>query len=313
MPDKMKVLVIGAGTMGQGIAQVFAANGYPTVLVDQNAEQLETAKRFIVGSAETLQAENAISEQGLKNVREIITYSTNLEEAAPGTGFVVEAIPEIPDAKKALFTDLDRLCPQDAIFTSTTSALNIYDIAEVSNPERLIIGHFCNPPNIIPLVEVVLGPKTSPETLEKVKAVYEDLDKVPVVISQYVPGFIANRLTTALAREAMYIVEQGWASAEDVDKALVCNAGIKLAFEGPIELSDYIGWDIAKLAGTFITQLLCNTKATALPEKMVEEGRLGLKCGKGIKDYTDQSPIDVLNKRNLKILKVIQAVKQTKE
>lgn len=310
MSDKMKVLVAGAGIMGHSIAQVFAAYGYPTTLYDPNAEQLEMAKKLIAGNIEVLKAEDMITDEGIENVNKLLVYSNNLEEAAPGAQFVVEAVPENPDIKRPLYAELDRLCSPDTILTSTTSGMNIYDIVEVSNPERVIIGHFNNPAHIIPLVEVVLGPQTSEKTLEIAKEVYRSIDKTPVVLKQYVIGFIVNRLNTALAREANYIVEQGWASWEDVDAAVTNNAGLKLAFEGPLELYDHIGWDLAKLGGTFLAPMLCNTTATALPDKMVAEGNLGVKTGKGLKDYTGVDRVEVQNARNRKILKVIKTVKQ---
>jgi len=310
MDEKVNVLVIGAGIMGHSIAQDFAAHGYPTTLYDQSAEQLETAKMLIAGNLQLLKDEDMITDEGIKNVNELLVYTDKMEDAARQAKFVVEAVPEVPDIKKALFAELDRLCSPDTILTSTTSALNIYDVVEVSNPGRLIIGHFCNPAHIIPLVEIVLGPETSPETLEYAKKVYESLDHVPVVLKQYTIGFIVNRLNTALAREANYIVEQGWASPEDVDKAITNNAGLKLAFEGPLELYDHIGWDLAKLGGTFLAPMLCNATATALPDKMCADGNLGVKTGKGLKDYTGLDRVKVQNDRNRKILKVIGTVKK---
>ena len=295
--------------MGHSIAQDFAAHGYPTTLYDQSGEQLETARKLVDGNLQLLKDEGMITDEGIKNVNELLVYTDKMEDAARQAKFVVEAVPEVPDIKQALFAELDRLCSPDTILTSTTSALNIYDVVQVSNPGRLIIGHFCNPAHIIPLVEIVLGPETSPETLEFAKKVYESLDHVPVVLKQYTIGFIVNRLNTALAREANYIVEQGWASPEDVDKAITNNAGLKLAFEGPLELYDHIGWDLAKLGGTFLAPMLCNTTATALPDKMVAEGNLGVKTGKGLKDYTGLDRVKVQNDRNRKILKVLRMVK----
>lgn len=310
MNGKMNVLVVGAGIMGHSIAQHFAAHGFPTTVYDQNPEQLEMAKKLIAGNIQVLLEENIITEQGIKNINDLLVYTDKLEDAAAKADFVVEAVPEVPDIKRDLFAKLDKLCSPDTIFTSTTSALNIYDVVEVSNPGRLIIGHFNNPAHIIPLVEIVMGPQTSQETLAAVKEVYRSLDKVPVVLKQYVIGFIVNRLNTALAREANYIVEQGWASPEDVDAAITNNAGLKLAFEGPLELYDHIGWDLAKLGGTFLAPMLCNTTATALPEKMCAEQNLGLKTGKGLKDYSNLDRVEVQNARNRKILRVIKTVKQ---
>jgi len=308
--DKINVLVVGAGIMGHSIAGVFAAHGYPTTLYDQSAEQLEMAKKLIAGNVQVLKEEGMITDEGIQNVNDLLVYTDKLEDGAVTAKFVVEAIPEVPDIKHDLFAELDRLCSPDTILTSTTSCMNIYDIVKVSNPGRVLIGHFNNPAHIIPLVEIVLGPETSEETLETAKQIYKSIDKTPVVLKQYVIGFIVNRLNTALAREANYIVEQGWASWEDVDAAVTNNAGLKLAFEGPLELYDHIGWDLGKLGGTFLAPMLCNTTATALPDKLVAEGNLGVKTGKGLKDYTGLDRVEIQNARNRKILKVIKTVKQ---
>ena len=310
MDEKVNVLVIGAGIMGHSIAMDFAAHGYPTSLYDQSAEQLEMAKKLVTGNVQLLEAEDMITAEGVKNVNDLLVYTDKLEDAAKKTKLVVEAVSEVPDIKQAVFGELDKLCSPDTIFTSTTSGMNIYDVVQVSNPGRLIVGHFNNPAHIIPLVEVVMGPETSQETLEYVKKVYESLDHVPVVLKQYVIGFIVNRINTAIAREANYIVEQGWASPEDVDKAITNNAGLKLAFEGPLELYDHIGWELGKLGGMFLAPLLCNTTATALPDKLCEEGNLGVKTGKGLKDYSGLDRSEIQNNRNRKILKVIRTVKQ---
>lgn len=307
--NDLKVTVIGAGIMGHSIAQDFASHGYPTTLYDQSAEQLETAKKLISGNLQLLKDEGMITEEVIKNANELLVYTDKLEDAVRQAKFVVEAVPEVPDIKQALYAELDKLCSADTIFASTTSGMNIYDVVEVSNPGRLIIGHFCNPAHIIPLVEIVLGPQTSPETLEFTKKVFESLDHVPVVLKQYTIGFIVNRLNTALAREANYIVEQGWASPEDVDKAMSNNAGLKLAFEGPLELYDHIGWDLGKLGGMYLAPLLCNTTATALPDKMCADGNLGVKTGKGLKDYTGLDRSEVQNNRNRKIIQVARLVR----
>ncbi len=313
MPDKMNVLVIGAGTMGHCIAQVYAAAGYPTTVADQNPEQLEIAKRSVAANLEILKAEAAIDETGVKNVEKLLHYASNIDQAAGQAGLIVEAIPEIPDLKKELFKQLDKLCAPETLFTSTTSALNIYDFIEVSYPERLVITHFCNPAHIIPLVEIVRGPQTPDETIARAKAICADIGKVPIVINQYIPGFIVNRLNCALAREATYIVGKGWSSIEDVDKALCNNAGLKLAFEGPLELQDYIGWDISVLAGKVIAPLLCNNDDVTLAESMVSQGRLGLKSGRGVKDYSNVDRLEVQDRRNRKILRVYRTVESFRD
>lgn len=314
MPNLKNVVVIGAGTMGHSIAQVFAAGGHLTWLIDTQEEQLEVARKLIDGNVKVMLAEGALTSQQAANVSEKLIMSTNLEEACAKADLVVEAIPEHPQYKAELFAKLDALCSKDTILTSTTSVLNIYECVTVSNPQRLVIAHWCNPPHIIPLVEVVMGPETSEETVNEVKAILEDLGKVPVVLRKCVLGFLVNRLNAALSREAGYMVSQGWVSPEDVDKAFSMNAGLKAPFEGPLELQDYIGWDVGTAAGKFLYPQLCNdTEGMAFAEEMVAKGWLGIKSGRGIKDYTGKTREELQNARNLKILRVVQLTKSFRE
>lgn len=307
MNQKMNVLVIGAGTMGHSIAQVFASHGYPTSLVDQQQEQLDVARQLIAGNLKVMKEEEFITDEQMANVEKFLTYTLDMEAAAKKADLVVEAIPEHPQFKMDLFKQLDQWCASSTILTSTTSVLNIYEFITVSNPERLVIGHWCNPPHIIPLVEIVMGPQTSDKTVETLKEILVGMSKVPVVLKKCVPGFIVNRLNCALAREAGYMVSEGWVSPEDVDAALTSNFGLKAPFEGPLELQDYIGWDVGVAAGNYLYQFLCNS-TTGMPfaEEMVKQGKLGIKSGQGLKDYSGKSREEWQNIRNLKIIKVVK-------
>ena len=306
MSKDTQVLVVGAGTMGHSIAQVFAAYGYPTSLIDQSQAQLDMARSMIAGNLEVMKKENAMTEEQLANVDKYLTYTIDIEAAAKGADLVVEAIPENPPFKQELFKKLDQMCSPETIFTSTTSVLNIFEFITVSNPGRLAIAHWCNPPHIIPLIEIVMGPETSEETVQTLKDIFIGMEKVPVILKKCVPGFIVNRLNCALAREAGYMVSQGWVSAEDVDAAFTSNAGIKAPFEGPLELMDYIGWDVGVAAGGYLYQFLCNaTDGMPFAQEMVKQGKLGIKSGQGIKDYSGKTREELQNTRNAKILKIV--------
>ena len=314
MSGKLQVLVVGAGTMGHSIAQVFAANGYPTSLVDQKQEQLDIARQLIAGNIKVLASEDMLGAQQIANVDKYLEYTLDLEGAAKRAGLVVEAIPEHPQFKSDLFKQLDQWCAPDTILTSTTSVLNIYEFINVSYPERLVIAHWCNPPHIIPLIEIVMGPQTAEQTVATLKEILVGMDKVPVILKKCVPGFIVNRLNCALAREAGYMVSEGWVSPEDVDTALTSNFGLKAPFEGPLELQDYIGWDVGVAAGNYLYQFLCNsTTGMAFAEEMVKQGKLGIKSGQGIKDYTGKSREELQNARNLKIIKIVKTRKTFKD
>ncbi len=306
-----KILVIGAGTMGHSIAQKFAVNGFETTLTDQSEDQLKLAKKMITNNLATLVDLSEITKAEADKAEKMIIYETGFDKTAPDADLVVETIIENPDAKRALYNTLDKLCKPDCIFTSNTSALNIFEIAkEISHPERLIIAHWFNPPHIMPLVEVVIGSETSPETVDKVKNILLQIGKIPAIIKQYIPGFIINRLSVAIAREACHMIDQGWTTAEDIDAAIISTFGPRYPFEGHMELLDHVGWDVAKAVASFIHPQLCNsTGGNPVADDFVAKGFLGIKSGRGIKDYSNVDISELQQKRNIKIIKMLKAVK----
>ena len=236
--------MVGAGTMGRGIAEVFAAKGIKITLYDAFPAQLVKAKEMIQADMDYFMKEGLVNEEEVKNTQDFIFFETDLEKCAPAANIVIEGVFENFDIKRDIFNKLDKLCTADCLFCSNTSASNIFEIAQISHPERLLITHFFNPPYIMPLVEIVMGPETSEETLETVKNLLIEAGKEPAVIKQYIPGFIVNRIATAIAREAGYMVTQGWTTGADIDRAIRLTSGIRYAFEGPMALYDIVGWDL---------------------------------------------------------------------
>ncbi|HWQ74693.1 MAG TPA: 3-hydroxyacyl-CoA dehydrogenase family protein [Syntrophomonas sp.] len=312
MFEEWRVAVLGAGTMGHSIAQVFATNGLQTTVIDQSAEQLEFARKMITNNMVALKQLGEATQLEVERAQTLITYDTNLEKAAPQAHLVVESIVENAAVKRELYASLDKLCAPDCILTSNTSALNIFDIAEVSHPERLVIAHWFNPPHIMPLVEVVMGPQTSTQTVATVKTLLIQLGKTPAIIKQYVPGFIINRISVAITREAGYMVGQGWTTAEDIDAAIVSTFGPRFAFEGPLELYDHVGWDVVQAVTGFLYPQLCSSQEGGNPiaNDLVSKGYLGVKSGRGIKDYTKLDKAMVQNERSIKIVKMLKAIRE---
>ncbi|MGS0764340.1 3-hydroxyacyl-CoA dehydrogenase family protein [Syntrophomonas curvata] len=305
----LEVLVIGAGTMGPCIAQVFACAGHRVTLSDINPDALERAGARIACNLETLVEFDEIAPETATVAQERIRYAGDLKGAAPAADFIVETIPENPQLKREVFEQLDSLCSPDAIISSNTSALNIFDIVHIRNPQRLIIFHWCTPAHIMPLVELVMGPETSSQTLDTCRQLAVELGKKPVIIPRYIPGFIINRLSAAIGREAGHMIEQGWATPEDIDTAICNTFGLRYGFEGHMELFDYIGWDIAYTVTSFLNPQLCaSTNYMPLAREMVEKNRLGIKTGRGLKDYGNLNPEEAENIRQRKILKMKQAI-----
>jgi len=311
--DGKLMVVGGGGTMGSGIALVYALSGFETIVVDRNDEFLARAKNLIAHNAEFLVKEKLASEKDAERAQKLITYAkeSDLEKVAPKADLVLETIFENADAKKSLFAKLDEYCRPDCIFSSNTSASNIFEIAKISHPERLLITHWFNPPFIMGLVEIVMGPDTSESVVEKVKALYIKLGKKPAVIKQYIPGFIVNRLANALMREASYMVSEGWTTPQDIDVAIRESNGIRYAFEGPMALFDIVGWDLVQTVAHDLFKSLCNDTEGGfrMAPDMIKKGELGLKSGKGAYDYTGVDPAKYMNERSARILKMYKAIK----
>jgi len=316
MYENWKVAIIGTGTMGMGIGQIFAANRFYVTLVDQNEALLERAKKMIDGNCDYLMGEKLVDSGYKTRALENLHYITNdhLEQAVADADLIIEAVFESPDVKRDVYEKLSRFCRPDCIFCSNTSGSNVFEIAKVTHPERFLITHWFNPPFIMDLVEIVRGPGTSDEVTESVRRIIAHLGKKPVVIQQYIPGFIVNRLANALMREACYMVDQGWTTPQDIDDAVKAVNGVRYAFEGPFALYDVVGWDLVQSVAVDLFKSLCNdTEGFDLARRMIDEGALGIKSGKGAYDYTGVDTVQYMNDRSSKIVKMYRAIQELSE
>lgn len=310
MDKNWNVLMVGAGTMGRGIAEVFAAKGINITLYDAFPEQFEKAKKFIIGDMEYFKLEELITDEEIENVQKYIFYEADLEKIAPKVNLVIEGVFENHDIKRNIYNKLDKLCTPDCIFCSNTSGSNVFEIAEISNPERFLITHFFNPPFVMPLVEIVMGPKTSDEVVEEVKNLFLSVGKDPAVLRHYVPGFIVNRLDQVLQREIGNMISHGWTTGDDVERAIKYTSGTRYSFEGPLSLHDVVGWDITNAVSKDVFETLCNDVGEDQHgRQLIEQGRLGIKTGKGVYDYTGIDIQDFMNKRSHKIITMLKAIR----
>jgi 3-hydroxybutyryl-CoA dehydrogenase len=297
------VAVIGAGTMGHSLAQVFAQGGYEVHLVDVGDEILRQARTLIISNLKTLSELGLAAPSDIQEIVGRIRFTTVLAEAAAGADLVIEAIVENPEAKRKLFAELDRLTPPHAILTSNTSFLDIYPLIETKRPEKVLIAHWFAPPHIVPLVEIVPGPQTAAETVSIVKEIVEGLGKQTIVLKKFLPGFIVNRLQSALTREVFFLLENGYADPQDIDKATKAGFGLRIPILGLVQRMDFTGLDLMQ-------NILENSrKRSPMIDALVAQGKLGVKSGQGFYDYGGKSVEEVLRERDLKLLKLREFLK----
>jgi 3-hydroxybutyryl-CoA dehydrogenase len=305
-----RVLVVGAGTMGHSIAMVFAQGGYEVDLVDMNEDILGKALRLVHSNLRTLKGAKMVDARSIPKILGRIHPSTSLE-VAKKADLVLEAISEIPKAKRNLFETLDRLCPAWTIFASNTSYLNIFRLAKRIRPEKMLICHWYAPPYLLPLVDLVRGPRTSAMTITTVKEVLLKLGKTPVVMKKFIPGYIVNRLQRAMAREVFYLLDGGYATAEEIDRAVKSSLGIRIPVVGVVQRYDYTGLDLAL---TFernpSIQLVSKERNPRTLRRLVGKGHMGVKSGKGFYDYASKNIEDVLKERDQKLIKLLEFLKK---
>jgi 3-hydroxybutyryl-CoA dehydrogenase len=280
-----KVAVVGAGTMGNGIAHVFAQHGWDTVLIDVSQDALDRGLETIKKNLERQVKKGAMSDAQRAGVLARISTSMALD-AAKDAEIVVEAVSENPKVKFEVFAALRRLTPPDTILASNTSSISITELAKhTNNPARVVGMHFMNPVPVMPLVEVIRGQETSNDTVERTVAFAKQLGKTPVVV-QDAPGFVSNRVLMPMINEAILCVQEGIATAEAVDQ--VMTLGMKHPL-GPLALADLIGLDVCLAIMEVLQDGFGDLKyrPARLLREMVASGRLGRKSGVGFYVYRD--------------------------
>jgi len=280
------ITVLGSGVMGHGIAQVSATAGYNIVLRDIEQQFLDKAMEKIKWSLDKLAAKEKITQIQADEIYSRIKPIVDLKEAVKDAELVIEVVPEIMDLKKKVYAELDSVADKNVIFASNTSTLPITEIANTtSRPEKFIGIHFFNPPQLMKLVEIIPGEKTSQEIVEITKEFVNSVNKTAVLCRKDVPGFIINRLFIPLVHEACYAKDRTGASLEEIDSAVKFNLGFPM---GIFELADFTGMDVIHKATVEMHQ---RDKKVILPhptvEKMFEEKKLGQKSGEGFYKYSD--------------------------
>ncbi|GHV38336.1 butyryl-CoA dehydrogenase [Synergistales bacterium] len=309
LPDIKKIVIAGAGLMGASMAQIFARWGYSVTLYDISAEGIEKGKNLITINQRALLDQNEVSESLSREVVSRISYTME-KDVFGEADFVIEAIVENMKVKLDFWKEASNLASDDAVLTTNTSGLSITEMAAaVRKPERFCGMHWVNPPHIVPLVEVIDGEKTAEETIQIVYDIALSVHKHPVVVHGDPRGFLLNRLQYALLREALYIVEKGYASVKDVDDVMKYGLGMRYACIGPFETVDLGGLDTFFRIGSYLFAELSDAKGVLEPlAELYREGAYGTKTGKGFYDYSNGGAERKIEKRDKDFLKVAKCL-----
>ncbi|MAW87820.1 MAG: 3-hydroxybutyryl-CoA dehydrogenase [Phyllobacteriaceae bacterium] len=278
------ITVIGAGTMGNGIAHVFAMKGFQVNLMDVSEKALEKAMATITKNLDRMIAKGKLADADKAATLKNITTFTKLEEAVSQADLVVEAATENVELKLNIFRQMDAAAPAEAILASNTSSISITKIAAVTNrPEKVIGMHFMNPVPVMKLVEVIRGYATTDEVTATIMELSQQLDKVPVEVNDY-PGFVANRILMPMINEAIYTLYEGVAGVEEIDTVMKLGMAHPM---GPLQLADFIGLDVCLAILKVLHEGFGNPKYAPCPllVNMVTAGRLGVKSGEGFYKY----------------------------
>lgn len=310
--DIKKIAVLGAGTMGPGIAQTFAIGGYEVTMWTRSEATREKAKAALQASLKTFAEEGEIKAEDINTIYSRISFKESVTEAVQGADFVMETIVEKKDAKEELYAELAGILPGDVIVASNTSALNIFEIVPEKLLPQMIICHWYAPPELIPLVEVVKSEQAPQEYADIAVAMLKKCGKTAVLMKKFIQGYIVNRLQQCLNREVFYLLDNGYCDAEAIDLAAKASFIPRAVVLGLLKRIDFGGVDMT--ANNY------KNRSYTMPERgdelpvtlarMVDEGKLGVKAGKGFYDYEGLDMNAVKKKRDKQLFEVFKLAKK---
>lgn len=299
---------IGAGTMGHATALQFAMSGYRVNLLDTSEEALHEGISGIKKDIETFQ-ESGILKEDPNEILNRITVTTNYATALKNADFIIESVVENLDVKKSVWQEAEKNTGKNTIMATNTSGLSPSEIQSVlENPDRFVVAHFWNPAQLMPLVEIVPGEKTSKTTIDITEQLINKIGKHAVSLKKESLGFVGNRIQLAVLREAFHIINEGIATPEAVDDIVKYSLGRRWSLIGPVASADLGGLDVFKNISSYLYDDLASEKGTdSLLAKMIDEKKLGLKSGKGFYDWNGSEGKEIVDTRNKELLKLLKS------
>lgn len=311
---KQKIAVLGAGTMGHGIAASFAMGGHQVNLYGRKETSVQKGIKQIREDLDVMVSLDYLTREAEEKTLERIRLCTDLREAVSDRDYVIEVLPENLQLKREVLQKLDGWCPEHTILASNTSSLKLSEMAEALSFERVkrfVINHWFNPAHIVPLVELSDYGNNDQEVLDEVYRMHTDLGKQPVYVKKDVPGMLANRLQQAVLREIFSLVEKGVATAEDLDRTMQYGPGFRYPLAGPVRIVDYGGSDVWCVeAGNLLPDMDDSHEPNPLFRERLETGELGLKTGKGFYDFHGQDATEVRAKFNEDMIRQLKLSKE---
>jgi 3-hydroxybutyryl-CoA dehydrogenase len=307
------ITVLGAGTMGHGIAETFAMNGYSVKLYETSEKIRSAVKGTIAAELDFLAENDLIEKSDIDNILNRITLFDDLKESVGDADYVIEAVPEILELKQKIFKELDGYCKKETIFASNTSSLALNEMMKFLSEERkkrIMVCHWYNPPHIMPISELSFFGNMPEEIYEEVEELYNKAGKQTVKVLKDIPGLVANRIQQGVAREVFSLIEMGVASPSDIDKALKFGPAFRYATTGQLEVADMGGLDIWCTVGDNLLSVMDNRKeANPILREKVKEGKLGLKSGEGFFEYPAENVNELKNEFNKRLITQLKTSK----
>ena len=307
------ITVLGAGTMGHGIAETFAMFGYPVNLYEVNENLRNEVKDIIRTELDFIALHGLIEISEIDKILSNITLHDNLKKAVENADYVIEATPEIIELKQKLFREIDGYCKKETIFASNTSSLALNEMMKVVSEERkqrMMVCHWYNPAHLMPVAELSYFGNMPEEIYKEVEELYNKAGKQTVKVLKDVPGLVANRIQQGIAREVFSLIEMGVAEPADIDKALKFGPAFRYATAGQLEVADMGGLDIWCTVGDNLLSVMDNRKeANPILRQKVEENKMGLKSGEGFFEYPQEKVNEIKNEFNKRLIMQLKTSK----